>query len=85
MKDKTTGNSMGWAFVSYATEMEATNAIETLDRKLQLYGATNPLEVWATVLEGSVNSSLTWMCWKSICNSKALPFTIIRCIQVLKH
>ena len=45
LKDKVTGQPKSCAFVSYATEAEAERAIEMLDRKLQLPGATSPMEV----------------------------------------
>jgi CUG-BP- and ETR3-like factor len=45
LRDQVTGQHRGCAFVSYATQDEAENAIETLDRKLQLPGALSFLEV----------------------------------------
>ena len=45
LKDKSTGAPRGCAFVSYATQEEAEEAIATLDRKIHLPGALCPLEV----------------------------------------
>lgn len=45
LKDKVSGQPKGCAFVSYATEAEAERAIAELDRKIQLPGASSPMEV----------------------------------------
>lgn len=45
LKDKVSGQPKGCAFVSYATEAEAERAIADLDRKIQLPGASSPMEV----------------------------------------
>lgn len=45
LKDKTTGQPRGCAFVSYATREEAEAAIQHLDRRVQLPGALSKLEV----------------------------------------
>ncbi|GMH38098.1 hypothetical protein BSKO_05982 [Bryopsis sp. KO-2023] len=45
LKDKVSGQPKGCAFVSYATEAEAKKAIAELDRKIQLSGASSPMEV----------------------------------------
>jgi len=45
LKDKATGQPRGCAFVSYATREEAEAAIRHLDRRVQLPGALNKLEV----------------------------------------
>lgn len=45
LKDKITGQPKSCAFVSYATQAEAERAIEMLDRKHQLPGASSMMEV----------------------------------------
>eukprot|EP00803_Ostreobium_quekettii_P005787 evm.model.scf_971.4 EVM.evm.TU.scf_971.4 scf_971:48875-55971(+) len=45
LRYKNNGQSRGCAFVSYGTEEEAKRAIELLDRKVQLMGASVPMEV----------------------------------------
>lgn len=51
LKDKVTGQPRGCAFVSYATREEAEAAIRHLDRRVQLPGALNKLEVRMGCLE----------------------------------
>lgn len=45
LREKVTGQKRGCAFVSYATKAEAENAIQHLDRQIQLPGALSLLEV----------------------------------------
>jgi len=45
LRYKNSGQSRGCAFVSYGTEEEAKRAIDLLDRKVQLMGASIPMEV----------------------------------------
>ncbi|KIZ04483.1 CUG-BP- and ETR-3-like factor 4 [Monoraphidium neglectum] len=45
LNDKVTGQPRGCAFVSYATREEAEAAIQNLDRRVQLPGAQNKIEV----------------------------------------
>jgi RNA recognition motif-containing protein len=53
LKDKVTGQPRGCAFVSYATREEAEAAIRHLDRRVQLPGALNKLEVRQAGAQGA--------------------------------
>lgn len=54
LKDKVSGQPKGCAFVSYATEGEAERAIAELDRKIQLPGASSPMEVGEIAMSASM-------------------------------
>lgn len=70
LKDKVTGQPRGCAFVSYATREEADAAIQHLDRRVQLPGALNKLEV------------RTWASWSGLaCRSYIMTLCIRACMH----